>query len=107
MNKKFYPLLDYLEALGITAGVALFTFAEKSGSNHNDKTDSFLGVVLILTYLGCDSFTSQWQAKVYKQYGVDQYQMMFGNNFWSLFFTGSNYYLFFSICNILTIYEII
>jgi adenosine 3'-phospho 5'-phosphosulfate transporter B2 len=96
VNKKFYPLIDYLEALGITAGVALFTFAEKSGSNHNDKTDSFLGVILILTYLGCDSFTSQWQSKVYKQYGVDQFQMMFGNNFWSLFFTGLYLFIIFS-----------
>lgn len=41
-----------------------------------------------MAYLACDSFTSQWQSKVFKQYGVDQYQMMLGVNFWSLFFTG-------------------
>ena len=88
INKKHYPLLDYLEALAITAGVALFTFSEKSGSQDDNKTDSFFGVFLIISYLACDSFTSQWQSKVYKQYGVDQYQMMFGINFWSIFFTG-------------------
>jgi adenosine 3'-phospho 5'-phosphosulfate transporter B2 len=89
VNKKYYPLQDYIEALVITAGVALFTFAEKAGSHLNDmKSDSLYGIVLIAFYLACDSFTSQWQSKVYKQYGVDQYQMMFGVNFWSLLFTG-------------------
>ena len=38
----------------------------------------------------CDSFTSQWQDRVYKTYRVDQYQMMFGVNFFSLLFTSMN-----------------
>lgn len=88
VNKKSYPLLDYLEALAITAGVAIFTFSENSSDNNDDKSDSALGILLIGCYLAMDSFTSQWQSRVYKQYQVDQYQMMSGNNFWSLFFTG-------------------
>lgn len=87
VNKKSYPLIDYLEALAITAGVAIFTFSEKSGDHDDDTTDSMYGVTLIALYLLMDSFTSQWQSRVYKEYGVDQYQMMLGINFWSLFFT--------------------
>merc|ERR1712078_5753 len=33
---------------------------------------------------------SQWQDRVYKTYRVDQYQMMFGVNFFSLLFTSIN-----------------
>lgn len=88
VNKKTYPLLDYIEALAITAGVAIFTFSEKSGSHDDDTSDSMYGVTLIALYLLMDSFTSQWQSRVYKEYGIDQYQMMLGINFWSLFFTG-------------------
>jgi solute carrier family 35 (adenosine 3'-phospho 5'-phosphosulfate transporter), member B2 len=89
VNKKYYPYQDYIEALIITAGVALFTFSEKSGAQSNDNSDSLYGIILIGFYLACDSFTSQWQSKVYKQYGIDQYQMMLGINFWSLIFTGN------------------
>lgn len=88
VNKKTYPLIDYLEALAITAGVAIFTFSEKSKTHDDDTSDSAYGVILIGCYLLMDSFTSQWQSRVYKEYGVDQYQMMLGINFWSLFFTG-------------------
>jgi hypothetical protein len=35
-------------------------------------------------YVTTDSFTSQYQSKIYKTYGkVDQYHMMFGVNMWS------------------------
>lgn len=89
VNKKTYPLMEYLEALLITTGVAMFTFSEKRASlSDQDKTDSWFGIVLLAAYLLCDSFTSQWQSKVYKEYGVDQYQMMLGVNIWSMMFTG-------------------
>ena len=35
-----------------------------------------------------DSFTSQWQSRVYKDHpGVDQFQMMFAVNSWSILLT--------------------
>ena len=40
-------------------------------------------------YLACDSFTSQWQSKVYKQYSVHNFQMMLGINVWSCVMTGT------------------
>jgi adenosine 3'-phospho 5'-phosphosulfate transporter B2 len=90
VNKKTYGLLEYLDALLITTGVAMFTFSEKSGTraSRGADEDTAYGIILLLSYLLCDSFTSQWQSRVFKQYGVDQYQMMFGVNIWSVFFTG-------------------
>lgn len=88
MNRKSYPLIEYVEALAITAGVAVFTFAEKATSVHSERADTMYGAALLATYLCCDSFTSQWQSKVYKQYNIDQYQMMLGVNIWSIVMTG-------------------
>lgn len=38
-------------------------------------------------YLTCDSFTSQWQDKVFKKYNIDSYQMMLGVNTCSVILT--------------------
>ena len=59
LNKKAYPILEYLEALAITGGVAMFTFSEKY--HESEKVDTFYGTTLLALYLVCDSFTSQWQ----------------------------------------------
>lgn len=72
----------------ITAGVAMFTFSEKASGADTSRHDSSYGVILLALYLVCDSFTSQWQSKVYKKFGIDQYQMMLGVNVWSMVMTG-------------------
>ena len=64
----------------------MFTFAEKGASfsqSSSEKKDTLFGITLLLAYLFCDSFTSQWQSRVYKRFGIDQYQMMLGINVWS------------------------
>lgn len=89
INKKNYPLREYIDAILITVGVLSFTFSDKlSGNNNIEKEDTFYGIFLLIFYLFCDSFTSQWQSKVYKSTGIDQYQMMLGVNIWSMIFTG-------------------
>ena len=76
-----YPFAQYLEAALITVGVAVFSLASKS-SDKNTSTE-FLGLFFLVCYISFDSFTSQWQDKVYQNYGkanVDPYQMMLGVN---------------------------
>lgn len=76
-----YPLGEYAEAFLITVGVAIFSIASKS-SDRNTETE-LIGLVFLLMYICFDSFTSQWQDKIYNQYGrpnVDPYQMMLGVN---------------------------
>eukprot|EP01039_Chlorochromonas_danica_P000845 gene845-920_t len=87
LNRKNYPIQEYVEAILITTGVALFTFSEKASPQHNDQSDTTFGLSLLALYLLCDSFTSQWQSRVYKQFGIDQYQMMLGVNIWSMLLT--------------------
>ena len=89
LNKKVYPRAEYGDALLITASVAMFTLSEKQGkTSMGQHDDSLWGIALLALYLTCDSFTSQWQDRVYKAYSVNQYQMMLGVNIWSMLFTG-------------------
>lgn len=87
VHRKQYPRIEYIEAFILTAGIAMFTFSEKSDPNE-DKSDSAYGFFLLAMYLTCDSFTSQWQSKVFNDYKVDQFQMMLGINIWSCLLTG-------------------
>jgi len=76
-----YPVGQYVEAVFITTGVAIFSFASKSSGN--DTTTELVGLLFLFMYISFDSFTSQWQDKIYTQYGrsnVDPYQMMLGVN---------------------------
>jgi adenosine 3'-phospho 5'-phosphosulfate transporter B2 len=76
-----YPLGQYAEAFFITLGVVIFSIASKSSSS--DADTEILGLAFLLMYISFDSFTAQWQDKVYVQYGrpnVDPYQMMLGVN---------------------------
>ena len=93
LNNKTYPLGEYAEATLITIGVTMFSISERSAPSNSMHDDSGFGVFLLALYLCCDSFTSQWQSKVYKDYGVDQYQMMLGVNIWSMLMTGITLYM--------------
>jgi solute carrier family 35 (adenosine 3'-phospho 5'-phosphosulfate transporter), member B2 len=76
-----YPYSEYFEAFLITVGVAIFSLLSKSPKGEN--TTNTLGLVFLVLYVFFDCFTSQWQDRVYSQYGrqnVDQYQMMLGVN---------------------------
>lgn len=87
VNHRSYPLVEYVEALLISSGATVFTLFGSS-AHGAERTDSYVGIGLLLSYLFCDSFTSQWQSRVYKKHGIDQYQMMLGVNFWSIVLTG-------------------
>jgi len=57
-----YPVGQYVEAVCITTGVAIFSFASKSASN--DTTTELVGLMFLLMYISFDSFTSQWQVSL-------------------------------------------
>jgi len=108
-----YPWVQYCEALMITLGVMIFSqgdvledFVFGGDSDKGEEQDStaeeteegttvtpgsamkLLGIAFLVGYVLSDSFTSQWQSKVYSDYGkIDQYHMMFGVNFWSILVT--------------------
>jgi adenosine 3'-phospho 5'-phosphosulfate transporter B2 len=74
-------------AVVIGLGVALFMFSQHSGPVDLNQTTSFSGVVLMFGYLAFDSFTSQWQDVLFKEYALSSYQMMIGINAFSAVFT--------------------
>jgi adenosine 3'-phospho 5'-phosphosulfate transporter B2 len=77
-----YPLSQYGEAFLITCGVAIFSVLSKESDKGASSTET-LGLIFLLMYVSSDSFTSQWQSRVYADYGkenVDPYQMMLGVN---------------------------
>jgi len=85
-----YPLGQYAEALLITIGVAIFSLSSKTSDR--ESSTEIIGLLFMTMYICCDSFTSQWQSKIYQQYGknnVDQYQMMLGVNSCAILITVS------------------
>ena len=46
------------------------------------------GVAMLALYIVSDSFTSQWQSRLYQAHPtVDQFQMMFAVNTWAIIMT--------------------
>lgn len=97
LNQKKYPAVDYLEALVISLGVSIFSLAGRSDDSRggpgdeNDVSEAamlVLGISMLALYVVSDSFTSQWQSRVYSSHpGVDQFQMMFAVNSWAIVMT--------------------
>lgn len=93
LNGKTYAVIEYIEAVLITAGVSLFSLSERSSPSHlSNQTDSTFGICLLALYLASDSFTSQWQSRVFRTRKVDQYQVMLGTNIWAMLMTGITLY---------------
>lgn len=83
-----YHCIAYLEAIVITAGVALFSLAKTEKHGNESQNTELYGFILLSSYVLADSFTSQWQSRLYRDYGkIDHYHMMFGVNVSSIVLT--------------------
>jgi adenosine 3'-phospho 5'-phosphosulfate transporter B2 len=76
-----YSAVEYLEAVLITGGVAMFSLSSRESKKGADADGSFgvevAGFMLLTSYVMSDSFTSQWQSRIYRDYGkIDHYHMM-------------------------------
>eukprot|EP00937_MAST-01D_sp_MAST-1D-sp2_P007349 g7349.t1 len=89
LHGKSYGIVEYIEAIFITAGIALFTLLNGSSGHGQGETQS-VGVMILLVYVVADSFTSQWQHRIYAKFTIDSFQMMLGMNLYSLAFTGAS-----------------
>ncbi|XP_033631924.1 adenosine 3'-phospho 5'-phosphosulfate transporter 1-like isoform X2 [Asterias rubens] len=86
VSGKTYEYYEYVTAGMISIGVAMFLLSQKEGSGSTTVT-TFSGVIILIGYMVFDSFTSNWQAELYKQYSVSSMQMMFGVNLFSCILT--------------------
>jgi adenosine 3'-phospho 5'-phosphosulfate transporter B2 len=91
VSRKSYPLLDWIVALAVTGGVLMFKLNEASGKAKGGTSQGgseMLGYVLIAGYMAFDSFTSNWQEALFKEYpAVSPVQMMRQVNLFSATFT--------------------
>ncbi len=47
------------------------------------KNTQLIGIILIVSYMATDSFTSNWQSRMFKQYGITSMVMMLYANLFS------------------------
>jgi adenosine 3'-phospho 5'-phosphosulfate transporter B2 len=92
LNGRVYEWIEYVEAIFITSGIATFMLAKDDKKHASDSgienaSMETLGIMILCVYVVADSLTSQWQSRVFKAHKVDQFQMMFGVNFFSILFT--------------------
>lgn len=82
-----YTRLEYFEAIGITIGIVIFSLS-KGNFATGGLSSEVIGFLLLTLYVLSDSFTSQWQSRIYRDYGkIDHFQMMFGINVSSIIIT--------------------
>lgn len=87
VSKKTYEYHEYLTALMISVGVGLFLLTSGDITRNSDKTTTFAGIIMLIGYMSFDSFTSNWQGELFKQYKMSSIQMMAGVNMFSCLLT--------------------
>lgn len=85
VSRRVHSSFEYLVAVGVTAGAATFKLSETNDAPV--KNTELWGIILIIAYMALDSFTSNWQSKVFKQYQVSSTAMMLYANLFSSTFT--------------------
>merc|ERR1712059_5991 len=84
-NKK-YEYHEYVVAVLISIGMTAFMLGNEEGKTTNTVT-TFSGVIILIGYMVFDSFTSNWQGEVFKDYKMSSIQMMAGVNLFSCLLT--------------------
>jgi adenosine 3'-phospho 5'-phosphosulfate transporter B2 len=86
VNGATYHWFEYAGATGLGLGVATFMFAQSGEENEDGNSTSFTGAILLVGYMLFDSFTSNYQSAIFKEFKPSKFQMMFGVNLFSCFF---------------------
>jgi adenosine 3'-phospho 5'-phosphosulfate transporter B2 len=81
LKGKVYSYEEYIEAISITLGVIIFSYTTESDNNSSQTKTVLIGFILLCLYVIFDSFTSQYQSKLYDEHpAVSSHHMMFGVN---------------------------
>lgn len=91
VSGKKYRKIEYLFAISISLGMTLFLMSERSNKIGDSKVNQgFSGLFVLVLYLLFDSFTSNWQGKLFEKYQVSTWQMMAAVNFYSILLTSTS-----------------
>ena len=77
-----YKPSEYMAAVLITAGIAMFTFKPGKAGNQA-ATNQNLGLFLVAINLGLDGYTNARQESIFKETKCKPFAMMFNVNAWS------------------------
>jgi len=94
LGTKSYPLYDYVVALCIGVGIAVFAVSTENLKIGQDSIGeietiggTICGIILLLFFLVFDSFTGQYQARLFNEHPeLSAYHMMFMVNTFSMIF---------------------
>jgi adenosine 3'-phospho 5'-phosphosulfate transporter B2 len=92
---KRYQATEYVAAISISLGMTMFLWGNHQTTHHGSRGTpadgqaySLLDGMLILgLYLSFDSFTSNWQGKLFEKYKISTWQMMAAVNLYSIVLT--------------------
>jgi len=93
VSRRSYSYSDYCTAAAISIGLFLFLETSTSveqGSARERATTTVSGLILLISYLAFDSFTSNWQAELFHVYRVSSVEMMAGVNVFSVLLTSAS-----------------
>jgi len=88
--QKKFTFMEYINALFIALGLVIFKYGQTTGEHTDDSITAqyfLVGLILIVCYILCDSFTSNWQSRIFKEHSITSLQMMQGVNVFSMFFS--------------------
>jgi len=77
--RKTYDYKDYLVALGVMCGSALFLMSGEISGHTSEKSDTAYGLFLLLGYLSADGFTSTLQERLFEKHSSQYNQMLYVN----------------------------
>jgi solute carrier family 35 (adenosine 3'-phospho 5'-phosphosulfate transporter), member B2 len=92
ISRNKYEFYEYVVAVSISIGMIFFLSGSYNNGKHSPIT-TFTGLFLLCLYMIFDSFTSNWQGEIFKNYGVTTTQMMAGVNLFSSLFTGASLFI--------------
>jgi len=90
LGNKEYPQYDYFVALVIGIGIALFMTStddlEFGYDIHSNNTESWTGIMLLGLFLFFDSFTGQWQSRMFQRHrDLSIVELLFATSAFSTF----------------------
>lgn len=87
ISRTKFEFYEYLTAFLISIGMLAFLLGSKSDHHSTSSINALTGILLLTMYLMFDSFTSNWQSDLFKNYSVSSIQMMCCVNLFSGLFT--------------------
>lgn len=85
VSRTKYKYHEYATAVILSIGMLFFLL--DMGTSKSSPSTTFSGFILLCLYILFDSFTSNWQGALFKQFSVSPVQMMCAVNLFSCTFT--------------------